>query len=214
MKIGIIGPGRMGLKLAQLWAQQGHEICLASRDPGRGAQLAAECGPGVTSASMAETAATHDILLFSFPWYALVDVQREIGHLRGKIIIDCINPLMSSGSLAVGHKWSAGEEIAQQFPQTKVVKAFNGLYYTTLDQPLYSGQPASLFYCSDDDSAKAVVKQLGQEMGFDPVDCGPLKHARYLEPLATLWIHMAFHLGLGPEMAFKLLPRDLPPAVA
>lgn len=207
MKIGILGTGRMGVTLATIWHNLGHEVMLGSREPARAQQLAGHIAPTVRGGGYEDTAVDNDLLLFAFPWYALTDVQRIVGHLQGKIIIDCINPFMSSGSLALGHKWSAAEEIQQQFPRAYVVKAFNGIHYENLHQPLFSGHPASLFYCSDYDVAKTAVGQLAQQMGFAPVDTGPLKHARYLEPLAALWVQMAFHLGHGSEMAFVLLPR-------
>lgn len=207
MKIGIFGTGRMGTKLAQIWAQNGHEVWLGSRDKQRAITLAEELGHGIQGTDISQTAAQVDIITFAFPWFALTDIVRLVDKLEGKIIIDCINPTMSSGSLALGHKWSAAEEIAQQLPLAHVVKAFNGIYYANLDKPIYSGQAASLFYCSDYDDAKSAVAQLATEMGFIPVDSGPLKHARYLEPLAVLWMQMAFHMGMGPEMAFVLLPR-------
>jgi 8-hydroxy-5-deazaflavin:NADPH oxidoreductase len=207
MNIGIIGTGRMGYTLATIWHNLGHHITLGSREPDQAQARAQQIAPTVHAASYPDTANQSDILLFAFPWYALTDVQRTLGNLQGKIIIDCLNPFMSSGSLALGHKWSAAEEIQQQFPLSYVVKAFNGIHYQNLHQPLFSGHPASLFDCSDYDSAKTAVAQLAQQMGFAPVDSGPLKHARYLEPLAALWVQMAFHLGRGSDMAFVLLPR-------
>lgn len=203
MKIAVLGNGKMGRKLAQIWQANGHEVRLGSRQPEQAEPLA-----GVPLASIVDAAEWGEVVAFAFPWYALVDIQREVGKLAGKIIIDCINPMMSSGSLAVGHKWSAGEEIARTFPLAQVVKAFNGIYYENLDQPLFDGRPASLFYCSDADAAKTAVVQLATEMGFAPVDCGPIKHARYLEPLAVLWLQMAFHMGMGSEMAFMLAKRS------
>jgi 8-hydroxy-5-deazaflavin:NADPH oxidoreductase len=207
MKIGILGTGRMGRKLAVLWAKLGHDIFLGSREAAVGQQVSAELGHGIQGGSQAQAADFGDILLFAFPWHALIDVQRAVGTLEGKIIIDCLNPIMSSGSLAVGHKWSAGEEIAQQFPRAQVVKAFNTLYVEHLDQPLFSGQPATLYYCSDHTPAKQVVAELGTQMGLAPADCGPLKHARYLEPLAVFWIQMAFHMGHGEGFTLKWVER-------
>jgi predicted dinucleotide-binding enzyme len=45
------------------------------------------------------------------------------------------------------------------------------------------------------------------EAGLDPVDVGPLKNARLLEPLALLWVDLAFKQRLGLNHAFKLLRR-------
>ncbi|MFT5197073.1 MAG: NADPH-dependent F420 reductase [Cellvibrionaceae bacterium] len=207
LKIAIIGPGQVGVMLATLWSQKGHQIFLGSREPTKAAIIASELGHNMQGMGIAQAAEQADILLFSFPWYALIDIEREIGKCAGKIIIDCINPITSSGSLALGHKRSAGEEIAQTFPLAKVIKAFNHIYVDHFNNPIFDQKPASAYYCSDDDSAKKIVVQLATEMGFDPVDIGPIKHARYLEPLALLWIQMAFHMGQGADFTFKMLKR-------
>ena len=205
--IGIIGPGQIGVTLATLWAKNGHSIILGSREATKAELMAGELGHNMRGMGIAETAEAADVLLFSFPWYAFVDIQRLIGKCEGKVIIDCINPITSSGSLALGHKWSAGEEVAQNFPLAKVVKAFNHIYVDHFKNPIFDGKRATAYYCSNSDAAKKVASQLASEMGFDPVDIGPIKHARYLEPLALLWIQMAFHMGNGPEFTFKLLER-------
>ena len=208
LKIAIIGPGHVGVTLATLWSQNGHKIFLGSREAAKAEIIAAELGNDMQGMGIAQAAERADILLFSFPWYALVDIEREIGKCAGKIIIDCINPITSSGSLALGHKRSAGEEIAQTFPLAKVIKAFNHIYIDHFNNPTFNGKPASAYYCSDHDNAKRIVVQLATELGFDPVDIGPIKHARYLEPLALLWIQMAFHMGQGADFTFKMLKRD------
>ena len=207
LTIAIIGPGQIGVTLATLWAKSGHQLILASREPAKAALIAQELGHNMQGMGIADAAEEADVLLFSFPWYALVDIQREIGKCEGKIIIDCINPITSSGSLALGHKRSAGEEIAQTFPLAKVVKAFNHIYIDHFNNPVFDGKRASAYYCSNSDEAKKVAAQLATEMGFDPVDIGPIKHARYLEPLALLWIQLAFHRGKGTEFTFKLIER-------
>lgn len=209
MKIGILGTGQMGRTLAQIWADLGHEIYMGSREAAVGQNVAAELGRGIQGGTQAEAAEFGQAILFAFPWYALTDVQRAVGPLADKIIIDCINPVMSSGSLALGHKWSAAEEIAQQFPRAQPIKAFNTLYVEHLRQPLFSGgQPATLYYCSDHTAAKTLIAALGQAMGLAPMDCGPLKHARYTEPLAVFWLHMAFHMGYGEGFTLKWVARD------
>jgi predicted dinucleotide-binding enzyme len=70
------------------------------------------------------------------------------------------------------------------------------------------GHPATLFYCGDDTAAKRVVHQLAADIGFDPVDAGPLLNARYLEPLAMLYIHLAIRSGWGSNTAFRVLKRE------
>ncbi|MCO5183234.1 MAG: NADPH-dependent F420 reductase [Anaerolineae bacterium] len=208
MRIGVLGTGRMGTTLGKLWAQNGHEIMFGSREAVRAQALAADIGEGTQGGSLKDSAEFGEVLLLSFPWYAFTDVERAVGNaVDGKIVFDCINPLKSSGSLALGHKWSAGEEIARTWHRAKVVKVFNHIYWQLLEQPEFDGVQADAYYCSNDDQAKAVAAQLSAEIGFNPVDCGPIKHARYLEPLAVLWMQLAFTMHNGPEIAFKLLRR-------
>jgi predicted dinucleotide-binding enzyme len=59
-----------------------------------------------------------------------------------------------------------------------------------------------MFLCGDDRETKALVTQLGEELGFEMLDAGPLTIARLLEPLAMLWIHLAVFQGMGPDIAF------------
>lgn len=208
MKIAVIGTGRMGKALAKAWAQQGHQIMFGSREQSRGEAVARELGLDVSGGTIEDSAEFCEVAVLAVPWYAFTDVERTIGErLDGKVIVDCINPFRSSGSLALGHKWSAGEEVQKVLHRAKVVKAFNHLYYSELGSAEYAGQAASLFYCSNFDDAKQVVVQLGTEMGYEPVDAGPIKNARLLEPLAALWTQLAFVTHHGTPTAFKLVSR-------
>jgi predicted dinucleotide-binding enzyme len=147
------------------------------------------------------------VVLFAVPWTAAEEVLTSVGPLSGKVLIDITNAFGPSGDLALGHTTSTAEQVARWAPGAKVAKAFNGIHYEQLDQRPYGDQAASLFFCGDDAEAKHVVAQLGAELGLDPVDCGPLASARLLEPLAMLWIFLAFRAGMGPDIAFRLLRR-------
>ena len=198
----------MGRAAGRLWAEKGHSIYFGSRDTARGQAVATEIGFGAQGGGVVDSAEFCDAALLAIPWYAFTDFERAVGNaLDHKILIDCINPLRSSGSLALGHKWSAGEDIQKTLHRTRVVKAFNHLYASTLGDAVYQGQAASAFYCSNYDEAKAVVIQLANEMGYEPVDAGPIKNARLLEPLAALWLQLAFVTHQGHETAFKLVRR-------
>ncbi|MEM7798910.1 MAG: NAD(P)-binding domain-containing protein [Chloroflexota bacterium] len=209
-QITILGTGRLGTTLADVLYQNGYAIILGSRDPAAASErkaVAKLIEKGIACLPIATAAGASDIVVFAFPWYALVDIEREVGKLEKKIVLDCINPISSSGSLSIGHKRSAGEEIQQTFPLSYVVKGFNHLYVDHFRNPVFDGKPASAFYCSNHDQAKAVFRDLARTLGFDPIDIGPIKHARYLEPLAALWLQMAFHIGMGPDMTFNLISR-------
>jgi predicted dinucleotide-binding enzyme len=94
----------------------------------------------------------------------------------------------------------------------RVVNAFNTTGWPNMANPLYGTQPATMFICGDDAEAKATVAQLAEDLGFEVVDTGALTTARWLEPLAMLWIHPCVGLGWGPEFAFKILRRAHPAA--
>lgn len=208
MKIAVIGTGRMGKALGRLWSANGHEIMFGSREEATGLATAQQIGNGTLGGTIEDSAEFCEVALFAFPWYAFTDIERTLGgRLDAKIAIDCINPFRSTGSLALGHKWSAGEEVQKVLHRTHVVKAFNHLYYTALENADYAGQAATVFHCSNYDDAKSIVVQLATEMGYDPVDAGPIKNARLLEPLAALWNQLAFMTHQGPETAFKLIRR-------
>ena len=59
------------------------------------------------------------------------------------------------------------------------------------------------------EDSKKVVSSLAQQIGFEAVDAGPLKTARYLEPMAMLWVHLAYNEGFGLDFAFKLIRRKI-----
>jgi len=73
--------------------------------------------------------------------------------------------------------------------------------------PAYAGEKTVMFIAADDAEAKRVVAQLSDALGFETFDAGPLRQARLLEPLAMLWISLAYAQGLGPDFAFKLVRR-------
>jgi predicted dinucleotide-binding enzyme len=61
----------------------------------------------------------------------------------------------------------------------------------------------SLIYCGDDKRAKALAAELISDVGFEPVDAGPLRIARYSEPFALLVAQLAYEGKDGPELAYR-----------
>jgi 8-hydroxy-5-deazaflavin:NADPH oxidoreductase len=212
MRIAVIGAGNVGGMLGKLWAGKGHEMVFGAPDPKNDklAALLRSIGGKARAASVAEAAAFGEVVVLATPWPA---AQAAIGsagnHLAGKILVDCTNPLAADLSgLVVGTDNSAGEEVARWARGAKVVKAFNTIGAANFADPSFGGAAASMFIAGDDAAAKSVVAGLAAALGFDPVDTGPLLAARWLEPLAMLWIHLAFKQGLGPTShGFKLLRR-------
>ena len=210
MKIAIIGAGNVGGALAKGWTEKGHEVVFGVRSPGdaKTQEAVKATGGRARAASVRDAAAGAEVVVLATPWGAAQEAIQAAGDLRGKIVVDATNPLKPDLSgLVIGHTTSAGEEVARWAAGAKVVKAFNTIGAQHMGNPHFKRQRASMFLCGDDGVAKKTVASLAEALGFDPVDAGPLSQARLLEPLAMLWISMAYAFGHGPDIAFKLLRR-------
>ena len=211
MKIGIIGSGNVGGALGSRWAKAGHEVVFGSRHPHGGdmKELLKQAGGKSRAATLAETAREADVLLLATPWTATQEIVEHLGELNGKIIIDATNPMFPDLSgLTHGTTTSGGEQVAQWARGAKLVKAFNTVGSNIMTDPSFGGghRPA-MFYCGDDQHAKDVAKKLIDEIGFEAIDAGAFRQARLLEPMAMLWVSLAFAQGMGREFAFTLLRR-------
>jgi len=210
MKIGIIGSGNVGSALGKIWASNGNEVMFSSRHPENLKGLAESIGKNACYDLPAEVAKYSEVIVLSVPWTQAIDALKSAGSLKGKVLIDCTNPLKPDMSgLAVGHTTSAPEDVAKAAPEAKVVKAFNTTFAEVMNSPsrTFGSQKATGFYCGDDSSAKAIVSGLIKETGLGPLDVGPLMCARYLEPMAMLAMQIAFVQGFGTEMALGLMRR-------
>ena len=187
----------------------GHEVTFGVRnaaDP-KTAKLREETG--AKAASVAEAAA------FGARWWCSRPPGRprrrrvkNAGDLAGKIVFDCTNPLAPQLSgLTHGFETSGGEQVASWAPGARVVKIFNTIGANNMADPDFNGVAASMFYCGDDAEAKAAGARLAADLGFDPVDAGALDQARLLEPLALLWIRLAYVQKMGRDIGFKLMKR-------
>lgn len=207
MKVAIIGAGNVGATLGRGWATHGHEITYAVRDPeSERVKAAVDSTQNGRAATLNDGCAGADVVLLATPWEAAEDAVKAAGDLSGKVLIDATNPILPGlAGLSVGTTTSAAEMIAEWAPGARVVKAFNTIGAMHMGNPSFKAAQADAYICGDDEAAKEDVTQLAQELGFDVVDCGPLNSARLLEPLAMLWIHLAYQQGFGPDIAFKLI---------
>jgi predicted dinucleotide-binding enzyme len=211
VKIGVIGAGNVGGALGKLWAGKGHEIVFGARDPqsAKVQELVKSAGPNARAATVPQAASFGDVIVLATPWPATKAAIQSAGSLAGKILIDCTNPMAADLSgLTIGTNNSGGEEVARWATGARVVKGFNTLGAGSFANPRFGSENASMFICGDDAQAKSTVGQLTAELGFDVVDAGPLTASRELEPIAMLWVHLAYKQGWGPVgHAFKLLRR-------
>lgn len=210
MNIAVLGTGSVGGALGCRWAAAGHAVFFGARDQASEevARVLQRAGTGVRVGSCAEAIAASDLVLLGIPWDQTRVVLETVPTLEGKILMDCINPLTSDlRGLELGFTTSAAERIAEWFPAARVIKAFNTLSAATMENPQYGDQAANVFLCGDDAQAKEIVSQLATQLGFEPVDCGPLRMARQLEALAMLYVHLAVFEGWGGDCAFRMLKR-------
>lgn len=209
MNIAIIGSGNIGGGLARAWRRKQHQVTFGARDPNDG-ELTALCTEiGARAAGIAECVRDADVVVLAMPYGALDAVLAAVGDLAGKTVIDCTNAVVRGEggmSLAYGHTTSAAEQLQARIPAAHVVKSFNAQGAENLADPIYGGIAASNFLCGNDAEARRVVAQLVADVGFEPVDVGPLANARLVEPLMLLWMASSRAAG-SRDIAFKLLRR-------
>ena len=206
MNIVIVGAGNVGRALGHGWLKAGRKVTMAVRDPAssKATELKAQ-GFGVVATKDAPT--TADIIVLALPWAVLTPVVKSLGSLAGKTIVDATNPLAPDMSLAIGHDDSAGETVARLAPGARVVKAFNTTGANNMADSHFTGAKLMMPVAGDDAQSKASVMSLANDLGFDPVDTGPLAMSRYLEPMAMVWIKLAYAQQMGRNFGFALLRR-------
>jgi len=210
MKIGMIGTGNVGSVLGRRWLEAGYAVTFSVRDTVKAPleALKEKFGKRIAFAPLKDTVEASDVIVLAIPWGETEKVIREAGDLRGKIVVDCINPLAPAlEGLSIGTNSSAGEKVAEWAVGAKVVKAFNTTGAGNMADPQYAEGPITMFICGDDPDAKNKVATLAEVLGFGVCDAGGIKAARYLEAVAMLWIHLAFKQGRGSDFGFRLIKR-------
>jgi len=203
MNIGIIGAGNIGATVARLFARAGHHVAISnSRGPQSLASLVATLGANVTATTVDDAAKFGEVVLLAVPWRtpeALPSAQL----LDGKIVIDAMNHNTSTGDVHDLGSSTSSEEVAKRLPGTRIVKAFNTMYFETL-RTGGRKEPKDrlvLFVAGDDAEAKAEVSKLIEDIGFAPVDTGSLREGgRLQQPGSAI-----YNKPLTTEQAQKLL---------
>jgi predicted dinucleotide-binding enzyme len=202
MKIAIIGAGNVGATLGKRFAEVGHEIFYGVRDAG----VFDEKVLGGKVGTNAEACQNAEIIVLSVPYKAVEEAVKSCGNIDGKILVDATNPLgMSENglSLTIGFETSGGENLQNLAPNAKVVKCFNTTGFGNMAEP----RDSMMFACGNDKEAADTVTNLAASIGFDAMNIGDLAKARLLEPLAMLWIHLAFTSELKRDFAFAIVRR-------
>jgi len=211
MKIAVIGTGSVGGTLGSRWTQNGHRVVFVSREPeGDKVQaLLARSGPNASAtADSASACAEADVILLATPWTAVPEALVGAGDLSGKVLLDATNPIGPGLALLTPAAGSGGEEVARLAPGARVVKIFNTTGWGNMADPVYAGEPTSMFLCGDDAEAKGVAAALAEELGFAVADVGRLNRAHLLEAVAMTWITLAMVQGHGRDITFKIVKRE------
>jgi len=208
MRIGILGSGLMGGKLGTLFARAGHEVVFSyARRRRKLEELARDAGGKARAGTPGEAARDADALLLAVHWSRMDDVLRQAGDVSGKVLVSCSLPMNEDDTeLVVGRTSSGAERLARKVPRARVVSAFGTVPSEVLPGVFAARDRAtrpSLVYCGDDAAAKAVAAALIRDVGFEPVDAGPLQVARYTEPFALLIAQLAYEGEDGPELAYR-----------
>jgi NADPH-dependent F420 reductase len=208
LRVSILGTGNVGGNLGSRLSTSGLAVQFGAREGTDVKALLARCGKDASSATPAAAAAWGDVVFLALPADAALEVARSLaGPLRGKVVVDCTNPLTWSA----GPVWAPPSEgsntaaIDKAAPGARVVKGFNTFGAEFHRDPEHAGKPgAQVFLAGDDAEAKRVVTEVAAKAGFRVVDSGPLRNAAVLENLAILWIHLATVGGQGRDFAFAI----------
>jgi predicted dinucleotide-binding enzyme len=190
MKIAIIGKGNVGSALCSGLSSK-HETKFGHRDPAEPVADAAKWG---------------EVIILAVPHNNANDAIEEIRpYADGKIVIDVMNAIGPNMELGISCTTSSAEETQKKLPKARVVKAFNTVFAGNQSTGKVDNEELTAFIAGDDMKAKQTVAQLTRDIGFDPVDCGSLKAARYLEAMGVMIINLAYNYGMGTKIGYKLV---------
>ena len=212
-RVGVVGSGEVGRRLAAGVASRGHDAMIGSRNPGKaelGEWLSGE-GAGVEAGTFAQTAAHAELLVLAVLGAAAEQAitDAEPGNFSGKVVIDATNPLDFSGGfppkLFVSGDDSLGERIQRMLPEAKVVKAFNTIGNPYFVDPSFPEGKPTMLIAGDDEAAKQTVGDVLADFGWpEPVDIGGIEGARELEAICIAWVKIG-GMRSAWDHGFKLL---------
>jgi 8-hydroxy-5-deazaflavin:NADPH oxidoreductase len=203
MTVAIIGAGHVGQALAGGLVDRGWRVRFGVPEPAKYADLPNRYDGCATVGDVASAIKNCEVVILAVPYSAALLVARSVSDWAERILVDATNPVAPGLSgLTVGTTDSGAEMIARQAVNARVVKAFNTTGFENMADPHYRVGDLFMPVAGDDPAACAKVIALATLLGFDAVDAGPLTVARYLEPMAMVWIQMAMRKGHGRHFGF------------
>jgi predicted dinucleotide-binding enzyme len=208
MRVGILGSGLMGGTLGTLFARAGHDVVFSyARSEQKLKRLAREATGNARAGTPGDAARDADALLLAVHWSRVDDVLEQAGDVSGKVIVTCSLPMNAGDTgLVIAHTSSGAEALAKKLRKAHIVSAFgtvpSEVLFGVFEARRKANRP-SLVYCGNHEGAKELAATLIHDVGFDPVDAGPLRIARYTEPFALLVGQLAYEGEGGPELAYR-----------
>ena len=208
MKVAIIGAGNVGTALSRSLLRAGQPVTIGVPDPAKYRAHVDALGPGAALAGTDDAIAAGEVVILAVPYEAALSIAASMPDWQGRTLVDASNPLAPGlAGLSLGTTTSGAEEVARRARNAHVVKAFNTTGAENMADSRYpQGQPI-MPVAGDDAAARQRAMTLATLIGFDAIDMGLLSTARYLEPLAMVWIHLAIKQGQGRHFAFARLHR-------
>ena len=188
MRIGIVGAGMIGSTLAKLWVDTGHDVRVASRHPENLKPLVEQLGPRMSAGTPRDAASFGEVVMLTVPLKAIPELARDLAPLlAGKVVLDTGNAYErrdgAAARQASGHPQGSAGWAAAMFPRSRWVKAFNTVYYKTLESEAHrQGDRVGIPLASDVPDALEMAAGLVRDAGFDPVVVGPLARGKDFEP--------------------------------
>ena len=212
-RVGVLGTGEVGRRLAAGFGSRGHDVMIGSRDPSKPElrALLSGDGTGVKPGTFEQAAAYGEVLVLAVLGNAAEEAIAEAGaeNFSGKVVIDAMNPLDFSGGfppkLAISGEDSLGERVQRALPEAKVVKAFNTIGSAYFVDPSFSEGRPTMLIAGDDADAKDTVRDVIADFGWsDPIDIGGIEGSRELEAICIAWVKIGGARGAW-DHGFKLL---------
>ncbi len=183
----------IGGTLGGLWAASGHRVMLSSRNPEKLAKLSEKIGGNASYGTVEEAAGHGEVVLLAIPMWGVVQIGSVLKEAaRSKVLVDAMNFFESRDApIAERLRRFGGAHsafIASLFPGSRLVKAFNTIYYKTLrTQSNREGNRMAVPFAADDEGAKGVARNLITDAGFEPCDAGTLRDSYVMQPENLLW---------------------------
>ena len=211
MKVGVLGSGDVAKVLAGGFLKHGHEVMMGTREPAKLADWGRQ-NPKGRVGSFADAAKFGELAVLAVKGGAASEALRAAGArtLAGKTVIDATNPLADAQPTNGVLKYftnldeSLMERLQKEFPELRLVKAFNSVGNVRMVNPEYSGGKPTMFICGNDAAAKQTVTVVLDQFGWEAEDMGGVEAARAIEPLCMLWCIPGFLRNQWTH-AFKLL---------